>query len=118
MDTIFTKGYAADGAIGSRRIAAWAGPGQVKQAAAATDKLVGVTGLTNADAGGVVDIHRLGIGQVQLGGAVALGDEITANAAGMGITLDGAGESIGRAEQDGVADDIINVFLRPLTVSA
>ncbi|MCL2219325.1 MAG: hypothetical protein FWC23_05355 [Chitinispirillia bacterium] len=121
MNPIFTKGYRAAAEVSPNQIVAWAGgsvAGSVTPAMATTDKLVGVTGLVGAAEGGVADVHRIGIAEVRLGGTVALGDEITSDGSGFGVTLTGAGESIGRAERAGVAGDIINVFLRPLTAAS
>ncbi|MCL2689061.1 MAG: hypothetical protein FWE57_04340 [Chitinispirillia bacterium] len=114
MNPIFTKGYVANKAISPYQIVAMTANGEAAPAVGAADKLIGVTGLVGADEGGVADVHRLGISGVRLGGAVAVGDEITSDSNGFGIKLNSNGQTIGSAEQAGVAGDIINVFLRSL----
>jgi len=117
MNPVLSKGYAASVEVKPRRIIKFVG-GAVCAAAASTDKAIGVSQGPVIPAGQHVDVVRSGIPEILLGGTVAVGDELTSNADGRGIKLVGAGESVGRADSAGVADDIIDVYVRPLTVQA
>jgi len=117
MRPVLIDAFRADGTIEGYSIVKLSADGGVVQAAAATDKFVGVAEKPGGAEGQHVSVHRLGITEVRLGGSVSAGSEITSDAKGFGIALTGAGESIGRAECGGVAGDIIPVFLRPLTIN-
>jgi hypothetical protein len=117
MNPVFTKAYKAAAAISAYQIVKLDANGLVVPASAAADKAIGVSGAVATDVDAHTDVHRLGIVNVQLGGAVAIGAEVTSNAQGFGVAATAAGnESIGRAEQAGVAGDIIEVFLRLRTL--
>ncbi len=106
------KNYSAEAAIAAYRIVKFgAADGGVLQAAAATDKLVGVTDrLAAAVAGDRIDVVRSGITEVEYGGTVAAGDLLTADASGRAIVATAAAGSnvrvIGVAEVAGVVGDI------------
>lgn len=110
------KTYVAEGAIGKYRIVAHgANDGGVKQAAAATDALMGVTeGFTYID-GDRPGIVRTGIADIEYGGNVARGKPLTADALGRAIEAAPAASSnvriIGFADVSGVSGDICQVFL-------
>lgn len=117
MNQLFKKAYKAGAAILPYQIVKLDSDGQAVPASAATDKAIGVSGAVESEAGSHADIHRLGIVPVMLGGTVAIGTELTANASGYAVAAATAGnESIGRAEQAGGAGEIIEVFLRLRTV--
>ena len=81
--------------------------GEVVQAAAATDALMGVTEGIAPDAGERVDIVKSGLADIEYGGAVAKGDPLTSDANGKAIKATVAGSRlIGFAEVAGVAGDI------------
>lgn len=109
----------ASTAIEQYTIVALDGMGGVRQAARRTDILVGTSTYNGATLGSHADFHRLGVAKVKLGGAVAMGDEITSNEAGLGVAVPASGgESVGRADTSGVAGDIIPVFLGSKTILA
>lgn len=84
----------------------------VVQAAAATDKLLGVTTEVAATTGERADVVLVGTADVKLGGTVARGDAITSDASGNGITTVTIGNRIiGFALISGVAGDIVPVLL-------
>lgn len=116
------KTYSAEGAISPCRIVK---PGAadygVLQAAAVSDKLFGVTGPSFAIASGEsVDIIHEGIVELQLGGTVTRGDQLTSDASGQGTTAAPAAGTnnrvIGIALVSGVSGDIIPVLLGPGSV--
>ena len=86
-------------------------------AAAATDKLLGVTTIVPSKAGEPADVTYRGVAPVKLAGPVALGDFITANGAGLGIkAAPGVGahvRTIGTALEDGAAGDIVDIDVQP-----
>lgn len=111
------KSYSAEGAISPCRIAKFgAADYGVLQAAAATDKLVGVTvPLITVGSGETVDVIHDGIADVEYGGNVTRGDLLTSDANGKAITATAAAGSnirvIGVALVSGVAGDICPVLL-------
>ena len=113
------KSYLAEGTIGPCRIVK---PGAndygVAIAAAATDKLIGVTlPLISVIAGDSVEVAHDDIADVVLGGTVTRGDLLTSDANGAAITATAAAGSnvrvIGIAVVSGVAGDIIPVLINP-----
>lgn len=88
-------------------------PSNVVLAAAATDALVGTT-LDQAAAGQTITVRlrsAAGTLSVKLGGTVAVGDAITANGSGLGITTVTAGNQIlGYALEAGASGDVIEVL--------
>jgi hypothetical protein len=108
----------ASAPIGGYLIAAFtdaANSSKVGPATAATQPLVGTTNsLGVKTAGDVVDIERSALPKVRLGGPVAAGDPLTANAASKAIEATVTGQRIiGFAEEPGVADDVIDYFAAP-----
>jgi len=86
-------------------------------AAAATDKLMGVTTEIDSDSGESCDVIRGGIAAVKLAGTVAAGDYITANGSGLGVKCNPStgtvAQYVGKAEVAGVSGDIIDVWVAP-----
>lgn len=116
----FTRAYEASAAVIGFRIATFTTPASattISHAAGGTVPLLGAIDRQGAPAGGMADVHRGGLGSVQLGGTVAAGDPITSDASGFGIkAVPGAGANlniIGFADQPGVSGDIVDVFLSP-----
>jgi len=110
MNPLLTKNYVAEAAISPFRIVKLgAADGQVLQAAAATDALLGVTDLAAA-VNERVDVHTHGLVDVEYGGTIARGDALTADASGRAITAAPAAgvnnRIIGFAEVAGVVGDI------------
>lgn len=89
--------------------------GQVVQAAAATDKMLFVSGLLGADASGDrLDVWHNGCVEVEYGGTVTRGDLLTADANGKAIATTTANDRyIGIADVSGVAGDIGSVWIQP-----
>lgn len=115
---MFTRSYRAAAAIAAYRIVRFfdaANSSAVNIGSAATQPLIGTTGKVGASAAGeMVDVERAGLNPVQLGGVVAAGDWLTSDANGKAIKTTTPGDQvIGRAEQPGVADDIIDYFAAP-----
>ncbi|BAV64770.1 DUF2190 family protein [Sphingobium cloacae] len=114
----FIRSYEAAAAIAAFRVVRFsdtANSSKVAAGAAAGQPLIGTTGKVGASAAGVmVDVFRAGINPVQLGGSVSAGDWLTSDANGKAIATTTVGNHvIGRAEQPGVADDIIDYFAAP-----
>ncbi|MEL7113986.1 MAG: capsid cement protein [Pseudomonadota bacterium] len=112
--------FEAAALIEGYRILAFANAGAdttVSHAAANTDAFAGVSDKMGAAVGGMCDVHRAGIGEVQLGGAVSAGDPLTADANGKAIVAAPAAATvvriIGFADAPGVADDIISFLHAP-----
>lgn len=87
--------------------------GQVVAATAATDVIIGVLDNTpnTGELASVWVRSSHGTFKIVLGGTVAVGDAVTANASSLGITTTTAGNQIiGYAVQAGVSGDIIEVM--------
>lgn len=105
------KNYIAETAIKKCRIVAFgSSEGRVIHATSATEKSMGISMELDADLGDRVDVTRAGIADVEYGGNVAAGDELTADAEGRAVVAaPGAGSNVrivGIAEYDGVLGDI------------
>lgn len=113
---LLTKSFNAGGAIAAYSIVkAGANDYDVLQAAAATDKPLGVTTELAAVLGERVDVVLGGIVDVKINGTVTRGDPICSDASGLGVTaapVAGTNNGvIGRAVISGVAGDIVPVLL-------
>ena len=83
-------------------------------ATAATDALIGAADSLPKVIGEMVDVHVGEIGEVRLGGTVARGAALTANASSKAISTTTTGNRIiGFAEQSGAADDVIRYRVAP-----
>lgn len=113
------KNYTAEGVIPAYRAVKFgAADGGVLVAAAAADKVIGVTDRIAAAAiGDRIDVVRAGITEIEYGGAVAAGDLLMADASGRAIVAAaGAGINvrvIGVAEVAGVLGDIGSLMIDP-----
>jgi endonuclease YncB( thermonuclease family) len=116
------KCYSAEAAILPNRIIKYgAADYGVLQAAAATDKIIGVSmPLVSVVTGDTIEVIFEGIADVKLGGTVTRGDLLTSDASGQAVTAaPGAGVNnsiLGRAQTSGVSGDIIPVQLSPGSV--
>lgn len=115
---LLRKNYTAGGAITAHRIIkAGANDGEVLQAAAATDLLMGVCGSVGPASGERVDIIKIGIAQIEYGGNVTRGNPLTSDGSGKAVVAaPSAGSNvriIGFAEVSGVSGDIADVFVSP-----
>lgn len=113
------KSYLSEGTISPCRIVkCGANDYGVAQAAAAADKIIGVTmPLVSVASGDSVEVMHDGICDVQLGGTVTRGDLLISDTSGQGITATGTAginyRIVGIALVSGVASDIIPVLLTP-----
>ena len=111
------KKYSADGAVGQFLIVApGSAEGQVKVAAAVTDKLVGVSSFLGADDGAPCDVIHDGIADTLCGGDVAAGEPLTSDDTGKAVTLAPApgvnNRRVGFALAAGGAGDVIPVLVK------
>lgn len=119
MNPILRKAYGTEAIVPPYRIVKFgATDGNVVPAAASTDKLIGVSGRLGASVSGDrCDVTRIGLDEVEYGGNVTAGDELTSDASGRAVTAaPGAGVNaytIGKAEVSGVLGDIGKVMLNP-----
>jgi hypothetical protein len=80
------KNFIAEAAVPAYRITKpGAAAGKVLVAAAATDKLNGVSHEISAAIGERVDVHKSGIRHIEAGGAFAVGDPLTSDGVGRAI---------------------------------
>ncbi len=96
-----------------------AADGEVALATAATDALMGTTGQLGAASGERVDVDLGGMPEVELGGTVAAGDPLTADANGKAVkAVPAAGANvriIGFSDTSGTAGAVIT-YLHALGV--
>lgn len=123
MSTLGTiKNFTSAGAIASYRIvAAGASDGIVKQATAASDKLLGCTGVGRVDAADKrIDVCLDNIQQIEFGGDVAFGDPLTSDAQGRAIKAEPAAGAnvrvVGNALESGSLGVIGYVHIVPSTL--
>lgn len=113
------KNYTEEAVVSPYRIVKFgAADGAVLMAAAATDLAIGVSGrVTAAVIGGRTDIIRSGIAEVEYGGAITRGQELTADAVGRAVAAAPAAgvnnRIIGIAEVSGVLGDIGSCHVLP-----
>lgn len=112
------RNFKAEAAIGKYLIVKpGAADGQVLQAAAAADKLIGVTTDIDAAINERCDVIMDGIADVIYGGAVTRGDLLTSDANGKAVAAAPAAgannRSIGVALVSGVAGDVGQVNVAP-----
>ncbi|MFO1038141.1 MAG: DUF2190 family protein [Geminicoccaceae bacterium] len=118
--TELTKSFVAGGAITKRRIVKLgSNDGEVLQASAATDLLVGVSTEVDAASGARCDVHLGGIVEVEAGASITRGTKVTADANGKAVAAaPSAGtnnEIIGIAMVTAASGDIIPVLLAQST---
>lgn len=82
--------------------------GDVLHTAAAADASIGITDRSAEGAvlGDRIDVVRAGLAEVEYGGAVTRGQQLTSDAQGRAVAVSGAARVIGVAEVSGVAGDI------------
>lgn len=120
MIPTFTKSYLAAIAVLGRSIVAYADGANnstVEASSAATDFGFGVADTLGAEAGQMLDVHRAGLAEIELGGTVAAGDPLTSDASGKAIrAVAAAGTTVwivGYADGPGVVGDYIDCFVAP-----
>ena len=109
------ESYVAEAAVAANLIVRYgAADGGCTVATAATDALIGAADGLAKTTGEMVDVAIGEIGEVRLGGTVTRGAWLTANASSKAIATTTTGHQvIGRAEQAGVADDVIRYRVAP-----
>jgi len=126
MNPILTKNFEQETAVDQYSIVKFGTTSdQVVKATAHTESLIGIVGdYSDNEAGKRVDVVQLGIAFVELGGTVAKGDIITADADGHAVKVtnamvaDGDVHIVGFAQDAGVDGDIISVDVKPAVVTA
>lgn len=120
MIPTFIKSYVAAADVAGNRIVKYADPGTdatVDTAAANTDPSLGVSDRLGAEAGEMLDVHRGGLVDLQLGGTVTAGAPLTSDADGKAIAAVAAAGTtvriVGYADEPGDANDIIKVMWAP-----
>lgn len=102
-------------------VAFTANRGEVAPATAATQKIAGPIDLGADAVGAMVDVPMSGIAKVRLGGNVAAGDKLTADANSKAVAAAfAAGQTryvFGEALEPGVADDIIWYRVAPSVIA-
>lgn len=89
----------------------------VKQAAAATDALLGTTDELGKQANGRVDVCLSGLPEVEAGGALAAGDPLTSDAGGKAVKATAGGSRIiGFALTSAAAGDVVTYICAPGTL--
>ena len=114
------KNFIAKSALGAFLIAAHgAADGEVVQATAATDAIIGVNEELDHVIGERADVIRCGPARVRYGGNVTRGQPLTAGANGRAVAAAPAAGTnvriIGYAEVPGVDGDIVEMFINPQT---
>lgn len=113
-----TKSLNAEGTIGANLLVKpGAADGGALVAAAATDKVIGITTEISVVALERVDVVLDGVADLKLGGTVTRGDLIMSDASGQGILAAAAGGSnvriIGYTLASGVSGDLVPVMIAP-----
>lgn len=111
----FYRSYLCEGDIPPYRMAKFGvADNSVTLAVDAAHPIIGVTQIVEGADGLQVDICRDALPEIQIGGVVTKGDRLTADAAGKGIATTTGGDWIlGIAEDSGVEDDIIRIYISP-----
>lgn len=113
---LFNKSFTPGAAVAAYRICKHgAADNEAIQAAAATDESLGVSNHLGAAATDTtVDLVMAGIAEIEYGGTVTRGANLTADADGKAVVATAEGSRIiGKAMVAGVTGDIGSVFLAP-----
>ncbi|MGE0388447.1 MAG: capsid cement protein [Gammaproteobacteria bacterium] len=111
MNPVLTKSFLAQAAITKYRIVKpGSADGQVLQAAAVGDAMIGVANEIDAAIGERIDVVLVGIADVEYGGTIARGDLLTSDANGKAVAAAPAAGTnnriVGVALVAGVSGDI------------
>lgn len=112
------KSYVAEAAVAAYRLVKpGTADGNVVQAAAVGDAIIGVSGMVAGDLGKRVDIIHGDTAEVEFGGTVTRGDWLTSDANGKAVAAAPAAGTnnnvIGRALVSGVSGDIGLCLIAP-----
>ena len=114
------KSFKAGAAISRCRILKFDSNLDMIHGAAATDKLIGVSTNIATDSGSRVDVVLEGIAEVEFGGTVTAGDQVTSDSSGKAVTAaPSAGVNnriIGIAMESGVSGDIGSILIEQSSV--
>jgi hypothetical protein len=109
---LLDKTFTAGGTINPYRLCKFGGSDTaIVQAAAATDAIIGVSGQIGAASGEVLDITLIGVGEVQAGGSITRGNQITSDANGKAVVASDGNVIIGKALASASAGDILPILL-------
>jgi hypothetical protein len=113
MNPLLIKNYTAGGTVNAYRILKFgSADGEVVQASAASDALIGVSNSLSATSGQRVDVIHTGIAEVEYGGSITRGACLTADSNGKAVTAATNQAIIGRAVVSGASGDIGSVILQ------
>lgn len=114
---LMTKAFVAAAAITAWRIVKFdATDDTVTTAAAASDLSIGVLENVSPVTGERCDVVVAGIAEVTLGGTVARGAKVTADAQGRAVTAAAGNQAIGVVLASGVVGDLVDVLISPSVV--
>ena len=114
---LLTRAFVAEAAILANRIVkVGAADGQVLQAAAAADLSIGVVENVPPASGERCDVVLAGVAEVTLGGTVARGAAVTADASGRAVAAAAGNRAVGVLLASGVVGDVVEVLLSPSVV--
>lgn len=125
MIPTFIRAYEISAVVRPFRIARFsdvAASQKVAEATANTQPIIGVFDKLAGTAaiGQMVDVHRSGLCQVELGATVTAGQELTTDAQGRAIPAVAATATrvqvLGKADQPGVVGDVIDVWVELSTI--
>jgi hypothetical protein len=109
---LLDKTYTAGGTVNPYRLCKFGGADTtILQAAAATDAIIGVSGQIGAASGEVLDITLVGVGEVQAGGAITRGNQLTSDANGKAVVASDGNVIIGKALASASDGDILPILL-------
>lgn len=109
---MYARNRLASGAIGAHLIVkGTATDGVVSQAAAGTDKIVGVADQFGAADAARLDVIHDGPAKVVAGGAIAFGDRLTSDGNGKAVVAADGDYILGTAMENGVLNDIIEALV-------
>ncbi|MFE0757198.1 DUF2190 domain-containing protein [Inquilinus sp. NPDC058860] len=104
--------FAAAAFAGYRIVKFGADDDTVALATAAADKSIGVVDMLGASAAGLsCDVVLTGVAEVEYGGPVTRGDDLTADAQGRAVIAAAGNRVIGKAMATGVLGDIGSVLI-------
>lgn len=116
---LLAKNFTATGAVTARRFIKFgANDGEVQQAAAASDALIGVCGELPAAIGERCDVSMAGIEYVEAGAAFTRGAQLMSDASGRAITAAAAAGTNVRTggiaqESASAAGDVVRMLIVP-----
>ncbi|MGK9234782.1 DUF2190 family protein [Inquilinus limosus] len=106
------KTFVAAAAFAGYRIVKFGADDTVALATAPADMAIGVVDMLGASAPGIsCDVVLTGIAEVEYGGPVTRGDDLTADAQGRAVVAAAGNRVIGKAMATGVLGDIGSVLL-------